>query len=74
MSLGVIGEYVWRAFDEARGRPRYIVEDYRSSDFLPRGDSLPVSATCSTLNGATPEAGLRSHAENVPLADPQASP
>jgi glycosyltransferase involved in cell wall biosynthesis len=74
VSLGVIGEYVWRAFDEARGRPRYIVEDYRSSDFLPRGDSLPVSATCSTLNGATPEAGLRSHAENVPLADPQASP
>ncbi len=24
--LGVLGEYLWRAFDEARGRPRYIVE------------------------------------------------
>jgi dolichol-phosphate mannosyltransferase len=25
--LGVLGEYLWRTFDEARGRPRYIVED-----------------------------------------------
>ncbi|HVW21316.1 MAG TPA: glycosyltransferase family 2 protein [Opitutaceae bacterium] len=24
--LGVLGEYLWRAFDESRGRPRYIVE------------------------------------------------
>jgi len=24
--LGVLGEYLWRAFDETRGRPRYIVE------------------------------------------------
>jgi dolichol-phosphate mannosyltransferase len=27
LMLGVIGEYLWRAFDEARGRPRHIVED-----------------------------------------------
>jgi hypothetical protein len=25
--MGVLGEYVWRALDEARGRPRYIIED-----------------------------------------------
>jgi dolichol-phosphate mannosyltransferase len=31
VSLGVIGEYLWRAFEEARGRPRYIVEEYFSS-------------------------------------------
>ncbi len=24
--LGILGEYLWRAFDETRGRPRYIVE------------------------------------------------
>ncbi len=24
--LGVLGEYLWRAFDEVRGRPRYIIE------------------------------------------------
>jgi dolichol-phosphate mannosyltransferase len=26
LMLGVLGEYLWRAFDEIRGRPRYIVE------------------------------------------------
>ena len=25
--LGVLGEYVWRALDEARNRPRFIIED-----------------------------------------------
>lgn len=24
--LGILGEYLWRAFDETRGRPRYILE------------------------------------------------
>ncbi len=24
--LGVLGEYLWRTFDESRGRPRYIIE------------------------------------------------
>lgn len=28
LMLGVLGEYLWRAFDEARGRPRYIIEDF----------------------------------------------
>lgn len=28
MMLGVLGEYVWRSYDEARGRPRYIVEEH----------------------------------------------
>jgi polyisoprenyl-phosphate glycosyltransferase len=26
LMLGIVGEYLWRTFDEARGRPRYIVE------------------------------------------------
>ena len=26
MMLGVLGEYLWRAFDEARQRPRYLIE------------------------------------------------
>jgi len=25
--LGVLGEYLWRTFDETRGRPRYIIEE-----------------------------------------------
>jgi dolichol-phosphate mannosyltransferase len=31
LMLGVIGEYLWRTFDEARGRPRYIIEERFSS-------------------------------------------
>jgi hypothetical protein len=27
MMLGVLGEYLWRTFDEARGRPRYVVAE-----------------------------------------------
>jgi dolichol-phosphate mannosyltransferase len=27
LMLGVLGEYLWRAFDEARGRPRYVIEE-----------------------------------------------
>jgi dolichol-phosphate mannosyltransferase len=27
ITLGVIGEYIWRIFDEARNRPTFIVED-----------------------------------------------
>jgi len=26
LMLGILGEYLWRTFDETRGRPRYIVE------------------------------------------------
>lgn len=31
LMLGIFGEYLWRAFDEARGRPRYVIEEYRCS-------------------------------------------
>jgi dolichol-phosphate mannosyltransferase len=41
LMLGVFGEYLWRAFDEARGRPRYVIEEY-----------LPPSATAPAPNGA----------------------
>ncbi|MDE7354569.1 MAG: glycosyltransferase family 2 protein [Acetatifactor sp.] len=27
LTLGVLGEYLWRIFDAARGRPAYIIED-----------------------------------------------
>ena len=26
IAIGLVGEYVWRAFDEARGRPQYVIE------------------------------------------------
>ena len=27
LTLGIIGEYLWRTFDASRNRPPYIIED-----------------------------------------------
>ena len=27
MSMGILGEYLWRTFDASRNRPPYIIED-----------------------------------------------
>ena len=35
LMMGVLGEYLWRALDEARRRPRYLIEasiDQQNSD------------------------------------------
>ena len=31
LMLGVLGEYLWRSFDESRGRPRFVLESHRQS-------------------------------------------
>ena len=31
MALGIIGEYVWRALDAARGRPNFVVDEVRKA-------------------------------------------
>ncbi len=40
LMLGIFGEYLWRAFDEARGRPRYVIEEhlYRGAHREPSHD------------------------------------
>jgi dolichol-phosphate mannosyltransferase len=25
--LGILGEYIWRTYDESRHRPRYVIEE-----------------------------------------------
>ena len=30
LTLGVLGEYLWRTFDAARKRPVYIIEDMKN--------------------------------------------
>jgi dolichol-phosphate mannosyltransferase len=43
LMMGVLGEYVWRSLDEARRRPRYIVEDTTSSSpRVVKEDSSPT--------------------------------
>jgi polyisoprenyl-phosphate glycosyltransferase len=37
--LGILGEYLWRTFDEARGRPSYIIEKCLTSNREPVADS-----------------------------------
>ena len=32
LTLGILGEYLWRTFDAARNRPTYIVEDENQTD------------------------------------------
>jgi polyisoprenyl-phosphate glycosyltransferase len=32
LMLGMFGEYLWRGYDEARGRPRYVIEEHLSSE------------------------------------------
>jgi glycosyltransferase involved in cell wall biosynthesis len=46
-TLGVLGEYLWRTFDEARGRPRYIVDEYISSA-QQRNHDRPLEASLIT--------------------------
>ncbi len=34
LMLGVLGEYLWRTFDQVRGRPLYFVEETQSDDLV----------------------------------------
>jgi dolichol-phosphate mannosyltransferase len=52
MSLGVLGEYLWRAFDAARPRPYYVVNRWAlSADLAPKRAPAP-SATSPSPAGA----------------------
>jgi len=61
LMMGVLGEYLWRALDESRARPRYIVEsttEWELEDNRARRDLVPgavdatVSAAATTGNPA----------------------
>jgi dolichol-phosphate mannosyltransferase len=50
LMLGVLGEYLWRTYDEARGRPRFLVEDYRISASLNVGGTQDRKETRAYLS------------------------
>jgi dolichol-phosphate mannosyltransferase len=34
LMMGILGEYIWRALDESRQRPRYLIEE--TTESLPK--------------------------------------
>lgn len=50
--LGMLGEYLWRTFDEARGRPRYIIEERVTAD---DNNRLPEETDGQETSVAKPE-------------------
>jgi hypothetical protein len=48
--LGVIGEYVWRIYDETRGRPMFIVrERHTKAPELIAGTAQPLESQRSAI-------------------------
>jgi dolichol-phosphate mannosyltransferase len=73
LMLGVLGEYLWRAFDEARGRPRYVIEEYRrlagqGAPAALNGDARATRPALAAPAGPNPEAVRR---ETAPLVKTQ---
>jgi glycosyltransferase involved in cell wall biosynthesis len=48
MALGILGEYVWRALDESRRRPRYVIET--TTD---HADGREASGSGDTITGSS---------------------
>lgn len=57
--LGILGEYLWRAFDQVRGRPYYIVEE-RSGVAITAVVSRQVSQSDSSVPQPLAEAAVAS--------------
>lgn len=60
LMLGIFGEYLWRAFDEARGRPRYVIEEQLSrgaAEISPVQPAESSNGSPASPHALTPHAG-----------------
>jgi polyisoprenyl-phosphate glycosyltransferase len=71
-ALGMVGEYVWRALDEVRGRPAYLIEAIAGADQSPSRDrEIGVLGAGFTARPATTGSPVDSRGPGV---DPASSP
>lgn len=42
ITIGILGEYIGRMFDETKNRPLYLVQEYRPADDAPSRSGIPV--------------------------------
>jgi glycosyltransferase involved in cell wall biosynthesis len=47
ITIGILGEYIGRMFDETKNRPLYLVQEYRPADDARAASEVPVSAAYS---------------------------
>jgi glycosyltransferase involved in cell wall biosynthesis len=53
MTIGVLGEYLGRMFDETKQRPLYFVKDYQAAKLMPRDLSAGLPRTPGRGSGIT---------------------
>jgi hypothetical protein len=68
MSIGILGEYVARIFEEVKGRPLYLISERFNCEVAPRDVKSAATGTASLVELA---ARLDAHA---PLAADKAEP
>jgi dolichol-phosphate mannosyltransferase len=74
LMLGILGEYLWRTFDEARGRPRYVIEEYRSSRANRQPTALNGDARSTATDLPPPPDAINDAARRKAAATAQTEP
>lgn len=50
LMMGVLGEYLWRSLDEARRRPRYLIEATTTGRGMSSGADLPTAPSATGID------------------------